>query len=343
MRVKDDKTENRSSFGENVEHVFDVKRRRRSQQAFDRNKEFLFRLGIAIGTLLLIILFSLTPQSRVSAVSITGTRYLSDAYVCSLAGVSADDLYYLQIPLLLQYRIKSDPLVESVNVSWKMDGIIAIEIQEKKPVGYRYEDEPVLLLADGQQVPLTGEYLDVIADVPYVTGFTEAEQTRLLCKGLSQLREQVIASISEIHQFALEYDDEAMKILMRTGGYYIGSYTNLDRLTYYDEMYAAQKDHSQCIFGFDSGSSATSQVCPWNKPTANVEYWTDEEGNIRKTPYGDSAVKHYYVDAQGNQALNASGKPIPIPIDETATEVIDPDFQEHYEAGYYASGVLVMP
>ena len=111
MRVKDDKTENRSSFGENVEHVFDVKRRRRSQQAFDRNKVFLFRLGIAIGTLLLIILFSLTPQSRVSAVSITGTRYLSDAYVCSLAGVSADDLYYLQIPLLLQYRIKSDPLV----------------------------------------------------------------------------------------------------------------------------------------------------------------------------------------------------------------------------------------
>ena len=108
-------------------------------------------------------------------------------------------------------------------------------------------------------------------------------------------------------------------------------------------MYAAQKDHSQCIFGFDSGSSATSQVCPWNKPTANVEYWTDEEGNIRKTPYGDSAVKHYYVDAQGNRALDASGKPIPIPIDETATEVIDPDFQEHYEAGYYASGVLVMP
>ena len=49
---------------------------------------------------------------------------------------------------------------------------------------------------------------------------------------------------------------------------------------------------------------------------------------------GASAIQVIVTDA---------GNPIPIPIDETATEVIDPDFQAHYEAGYYGSGVLVMP
>ena len=344
MQVKENRnTTDHTSFGDNVEQVFDAKRKRNSQAAFDRNKPSLVRWGISAGILVLVFLFCLMEESRVSAVTVSGNRYLSSDTICSIAGVSSDDLYYAKIPFLLEYRLKSEPLIESVDVSWKNNGIISITVNEKRPVGYRYDQQAVLLLSDGSVIPLSGEYLDVIADVPYITGFTEAEQTRLLCKALSQLNRQVISSIAEIHQFALEYDDEAMKILMRTGGYYIGSYTNLDKLAYYDEIYAAQKDHSQCIYGFDSGSSAASQVCPWNKPTANVEYWTDEEGNIRKTPYGDSAVKHYYVDQDGNTATDDAGNPIPIPIDETATEVIDPDFQAHYEAGYYGSGVLVMP
>lgn len=342
MQVKNNRKTD-AVFGENVEQVFDRKRKKNSQDVFNRHKPALVRYGILLGAVVIVFLFTLTQKSRVSAVSVSGNRYLSDAYVSSIAGIETDDLYYTKIPFLLVYRLESEPLIERAKVSWDEEGVITIDITEKRPVGYRYEDEAVLLLSDGSVIPLSGEYLSVIADVPYVTGFTESEQTRLLCKGLSSLSSQVVASIAEIHQFALEYDDEAMKILMRTGGYYIGSYNNLDKLAYYDEIYAAQKDHSQCIYGFDSGSSAASQVCPWNKSATNVEYWTDAEGNVRKTPYGDSAIKHYYVDANGNTATDGAGNPIPIPIDETATEVIDPDFQAHYEAGYYATGVLVMP
>lgn len=344
MQVNNKKKQDRdTAFVEHVEQVFDEKRRNRSQAAFNRNKPALAKYGMLVGVIVLIFLFTLSKESRVSAVSVSGNRYLSSSYISTLADVSCDDLYYTKIPFLLEYQLKKEPLLESVDVSWSDHGIISIEVTEKRPVGYRYDDEAVLLLADGSVIALSGEYLDVIADVPYITGFTDSEQTRLLCKALKELSAQVVASIAEIHQFALEYDDEAMKILMRTGGYYIGSYNNLDKLAYYDEIYASQKDHSQCIYGFDSGSSAASQVCPWNKVSTSVEYWKDEDGNVRKTQYGDSAVKHYYVDKDGNTAVDAAGNPIPIPIDETATEIIDPDFQTHYEAGYYATGVLVMP
>ncbi|MGM9941035.1 MAG: cell division protein FtsQ/DivIB [Bulleidia sp.] len=330
-------------YPQTVEQVFENKRKMNSLASFEKAKPVILKWAVLCSILCSIALYCLTPESRVQSIRIEGNRYLSENHVRDIMDLSVEDIYYAEIPFVLEWKLKQEPLVESADVSWQNHGIIDVKITEKQPVGYRYEDEARLLLSDGSEIPLDGEYLSVIADVPYVTGFTDAEQTRLLCKALSQLDREVIASIAEIHQYALEYDDEAMKILMRTGGYYIGTYTNLDKLKYYDEIYSAQPDHSYCIWGFDSGSTAFSQKCPWDESGRTVEYWTDASGQVLKNEYGDPVEKHYYVDSKGNTAVDGAGNPIPIPIDERHNEVPDSDFIAHYEAGYYTTGTLVMP
>ena len=65
--------------------------------------------------------------------------------------------------------------------------MIDITVTEAKVLGYRYGDEPVLLMADGQQVPLKSEYLDIISRVPLITGFEDEELTRLLVKAVADV------------------------------------------------------------------------------------------------------------------------------------------------------------
>lgn len=330
-------------YTETVERVFAERRNVNARMAFEKRVPFLFRSGCLVGIVCLLVMYFSTPSGRVQGISVSGNYYLDSDYVCTVAGIRKKDVLYLDLPFVLSWRLQKDPMISSARVTWEDNGVIAIQVEENRPVGYRYEDSAMLLFADGSKTEIGSDYIDMISEVPYITGFTDKEQTRLLCKALGKLDRNVLSSISEIHQYSLGYEDEAMKILMKTGGYYIGTYQNVDKLKYYSDIYAAQADHSYCITGFDSGNTAFSTVCPWNETKDNVEYWTDDSGNILKNSYGDKVVKHYYVDSNGNKALDGAGNPIPIPIDSSHNEVIDKDFISHYEAGYYSTGTLVVP
>ena len=41
--------------------------------------------------------------------------------------------------------------------------------------------------------------------------------------------------------------------------------------------------------------------------------------------------------------FDENGNPIVIPIDEYAQDIVDKNFEENYEKGYYATGVLIIP
>lgn len=68
-----------------------------------------------------------------------------------------------------------------------------------------------------------------------------------------------------------------------------------------------------------------------------------EDGTYITNRWGDRVVKHYYQDSDGNYYLDKSGNWILIPIDATGTDDPDPDFLDHYLAGYYDTGTLVLP
>lgn len=311
---------------------------------FSSSRNTILKTGILFGFLFLVIFYICSSSSRVNAVHISGNHYLDDSYIKQISSCDTGDVYYLSIPLIKEWRLKNDPMIQDATVSLSNDGVINIEVTEKKAIGYRYDDDtPVILLSDNTTAQLKSEYLDIIASVPLISGFNEAEQTRLLTKAFAEVDQSIIESISEITQFSLSYDDEAMKIHMRNGGYFIGNYQNVDKLNQYYAIYSAMKDKSQCISADENSAVAYSYTCPWNETETATEYWTDEDGNVITNEYGDKVVKHYYKDEDGNPVLDSSGNQIAIPIDENGNEAEDADFTSHYEAGYYATGELVLP
>jgi len=326
-----------------VDKIFAKTRLQKRQEIFDASQPFFMRLAILIGAVFLLALYWFMPMSRVKSVVITGNSFLSTEYVSSVSRITTDNRFYAVIPAALERRLERDPMIESAKVTLEEGNVISIAVTEKKPIGYRYDEEPVILLSDNTTAELKSEYLDLISEIPLITGFEEEEQTRLLCKAFEDVDESAIRDMSEVSQYALSYDDEAIRILMRTGGYFISDYFSLATINQYSQFYGAQTDHSYCIYAVDQdqAASAYSAACPWSE-TAD-DFWTDAEGNPVVNSQGITAYRHYYKDPQGNPALDANGNQIVIPIDENGDEVEDPDFQANYAAGYYASGTLQIP
>jgi cell division protein FtsQ len=313
--------------------------------AFDRRKNTVLKWSLAIALFGVVAVYFALPVSKVRAVSVEGNVLLSSSYIKETASIDQDQRFFLTIPFYTEYKLKKDPLIEDASVTLGRDHVVHISVTEKKAVGYRYEDKPEILFADGTKTELKSEYLDLIADVPLINGFTSDEDTRLLTKAFQDVEPSVIAEISEIDQYDLSYDDESMRVLMRNGGYFIANFHDFYLINQYNAIYSKLKNRNLCIFAFASeeNNTAYAKVCPWDETDANTEYWQNEDGSYVKNANGDMVAKHYYSLEDGSQAKDANGNPIPIPIDENGTEVPDADFQTNYNNGYYANGVLSLP
>lgn len=334
--------ENHAYSDPHVQQVFDHFRRKEGLRSFSSSRASLLKWGMIAAALFIVIVYLVLPVSRIHSVEVSGTEYLNSSYIEEVSGVKENNVFFLTFKPYVQYKLKKDPMIADADVDLQDGNTVTITIKEKKAVGYRYDKKPVVLLSDNTTAPLKSAYLDIIASVPLVTGFTSKEQTRLYTKAFQKVDQSVIEDIAEVTQFSLGYDNEAMKILMRNGGYFIGDYQNLDKLNMYNAVYAQMSDKSKCISASDNTNYAFTEVCPWNE-SGSKEYWTDANGKVVKNQYGDKVVKRYYTDKDGKEAVDAKGNKIAIPIDENGVEQPDQDFLAHYEAGYYATGKLVIP
>lgn len=328
---------------ENYLDILNAQRRQKDDEKFSRERKYIRRQAVFFSVIFLLVLYVCLPVSRISAIQINGTHHLSEDYVLSLSGLSTKHLFYTALPHSIEKKIEADPMVEDCTAERTDNNGIVITVEEKKAVGYIYDDDASkgkVLFSDGTEADLKSEYLNIIASIPYISGF-DSDQLKELAEAMDDVKDEVIAEISEIDRYALSYDANSVRIHMRNGGYYLSSMDAVNKINYYNEIYVRMSDHSYCIFGSSTADAAYSSVCPWNGEAE--EYWTDSEGNYILNSSGEKAVKHYYTDASGNPAVDASGNKIPIPINESGDEVVDADFLQHYADGYYETGTLVMP
>ncbi len=351
MEIKDENLKPEEQIPVGVEKIFEKRRMERINKSFGSARSKLMHGGILLAVFTLLVLYFCLPVSKISTVNIQGNYYLSDSYIRGVADTKPGNVFYLTIPYVVSWRLEKDPLIEKADVSWSDEQTIVINVTEKKIAGYRYTEEASLLLTDNTTAELKSEYLDIIARVPLITGFESEEQTRMLMRAMNEVDPKMIEDMSEIKQYDLGYDSQAVCILMRSGGYFFSDFKGVKLINSYYSIYANLKNKNQCIYAESIGSgedealdTAYAKACPWDETTAEIEYWKDEDGNYITNSFGDQVAKHYYtIGEDKQQALDGSGNPIPIPLNREGMEVVDENFEEHYNAGYYNTGKLVLP
>ena len=327
----------------NIQQLFDERHYRNISKNFGKSRNKIERRAILIAALILIGVFFLLPGNRVRSINVHGNTYVNEDYIMDAAGISTKSKYLLVLPDLVEYRLKQNPFILDAQVDMQKQNNISITVTENTPVGYRYEDEPYVLFTNNEKLQLKSEYLDIISKIPMITGFEKEEQTRLLCKAFSDIDKDILEDISEIKQYDLGYDNQAIEVLMRNGGYFFGNYYNMSILNQYYAIYTRLEDTSKCIFADDNMKTAYGKACPWDETPIEREYWIDDDGEIITNIYGDYVVKHYYTLENGEYATDGEGNPIPIPINPQGFEEEDAEFLNHYYAGYYYSGHLELP
>lgn len=326
---------------DHVERILDNRRRRMDEKLFRSHQSRIAIKAVLCALVCVVVVYFALPISHIRAIRITGNHFLDESYIRSAAAISENDRFYLTIPGVVENRLSANPLIADASVTMNDDQSISISITENELIGYRYVDKPEVVLKDGSVIALESEYLDLVAMIPLITGFEDEEKLQKLINAFQNVDQEVIEDIAEIREYPLSYDPEAVLVLMRTGGYFIGGYYTMTNINSYNEVYALQSDKSKCLFSLEEEGKISSQTCPWD--IVEEEYWTDASGNYVLNENGEKVVKHYYSDAEGNDALDGAGNRIAILIDEKGNEVRDADFLAHYEAGYYATGSLVIP
>lgn len=304
-----------------VEKLVSQQKKKKENISFLKYKNKIFIFAILVGFAIVFLLYYYNDNSKVKAISVKNNYYLSDNYIRGLSKINLDTRYYLVLDNLIEKNIKKDPMIDSVEVHHKSNNIILIDVKEKIPYGYRLDDVTKLLMLDGSAIDLTSEYMNVISKIPYIVGFKSEQQEHLLSKAFKEVDVDVIESISQVEQYALSYDENALLLTMNDSNYFICSYYGLNLVNLYNEVSSKLNKTGVCLFGDENASVIYESVCPWDQVKQTVEYWYDELGNPIYNEYGDHAVKHYYKDENGEFILDEKGNKIVIPLDENGREI----------------------
>ena len=304
-----------------ADEVFKRHKKRLNDESFKRFKRLNFNLSIFFGFFIIIGFYFLTDISNIKAIVVEGNNYLSSEYIKKISELTLDSKFYLTPWFLVENTIKKDGLISNVKVSFEKNNVILINVTEKRPVGYRYLENAEILLEDGKIVNLTSDYMPIVSRIPLITGFIGEDAEHLITKSLSKVDKDVIEGIAEISQYQLNYDENALQVIMRDGNYFFASYYSLEFINNYNFIASELDKNGICLFADESLKVAYRKACPWDEVKVNLEYWKNESGEYIINKYGDKVVIHYYTDDKGNPILDEAGNKIPIPINALGEEI----------------------
>ena len=245
-------------YDEHEERLKKTKARRRRTI----RRRHRLHLIIALGIVLLILLYFASDLSKVRSLRVEGNRFYSDEQICEMAGVGYDTRYLLRPAFLMENALKGGSLIEDVQVEKSWNGDIRIKVEEKHVIGYLVqEDAYVLLCSSGEQITLQEDEIGSIVNYPLLNGFTD-EQLDSIAQAFDEVSEEVgaelIERISEILPYETSFNQNMMKIVMRDGNTLYGSYDSVGLLQIYQAALEQLEGKNVCFY-MDGENQAMSK------------------------------------------------------------------------------------
>lgn len=230
-----------------------------------KNKKNKLKITI-LSTLFCLIIISiaylLSSKSNLSNIVVEGNIYLNSDDIIECSQLKKDDKYVFVNANSVKSKILKHELIADCEVIKCDDLSIKISIKEKKPIGYSFDDDNVLILEDNSTIVLNKDNLYLIGKVPLIEGVPKDELI-LLVKKMSEIDYKIINEISEIHYYP-KLKFQRYEFIMRDGNYVFTSVYGLNVLNNYYEMATNfEGDEKKCLYVEDISGNAFLSSCPW--------------------------------------------------------------------------------
>lgn len=235
---------------ENIANENKQKKKRRRKR---RRRLFVFLL-IAIA-----LVYAISDYSNVRIVEISGNSYYSKQQIMNIAGISYDMKSILAPSFLIDKRLEDDTLIRSASINKSWDGIVNIEIEEEKLIGYYSKDgKNYLIVDDDKDVLIKDE--SKLANVPYLVDLNK-EQIASYKQAIEKVNKESIWLISEISHYETSYDENMLKLTMQDGHVVFTSFKGLALLDSYTEMLKELRTDLKCIMFAEETNTMYSEKC----------------------------------------------------------------------------------
>ena len=199
-------------------------------------------------------------------IRITGNHYLSEDYLRKLIGISEGDRYFFRLLSAVEDRAEQSELVRKVTVSRREGLSYLIEVEENTIVGYQISGASTdvtstLILADGQIIPFSAEYMKNIALTPLFINISE-DNCRAIAGQLGKLETDILSRISEVSVTSFTYDENMVKLTMEDGYRVYSSINGLGYMKdYFDIVINKSSESGSCILIMEEYASAAVLEC----------------------------------------------------------------------------------
>ena len=231
----------------------------------EKNKRRYLILSVFLSLLIIASIYFLSKQSNIYRIVVEGNNYLSEKDILDLSGITTDNKFLFTIPMSIEKKVETNPIIKDCDVRLLDGRLVKIVVEEKKLIGYTYENnQSVLVCDDDERIELDKKNLYIINKVPLIEGFT-SEELILLEKELDSCDYSIINEISEIHYYP-ELKYQYVQVIMRDGNYIFTSPYGLKLLNkYYDMESSYARSDFNCYYFEDISGNAYTSACPWQK------------------------------------------------------------------------------
>ncbi len=225
-------------------------------------------------------------DARIKVMACTGNYYYTDAQIYDMAKVNSASRSLLTPGFLVERRLESDPLIQSVTVKKNGDQI-SLDVEEKTVIGYFVkEGKNYLLTNEGEQIELNEKYLKSIIHFPLMSDFTD-QQLENIWKEFKKypelLTRDVVEKIAEMVPYQSSYDANMIKMTMQDGNVVFTSVSDLMMMSRYNDMLSQLRGQSVCLVLDAQNSTINKLDCAYlNMSLEEREQMRKEEAAKKK-------------------------------------------------------------
>lgn len=243
---KDTNQENRTSSSNNRQiktkekgntlenHLPKLKEQRRKKM-YRRLIPLLLLFSCAI----LIVVYFISPLSKVGTISVTGNHDVTDQKVINASQMKSGSSLWGTLwndEDFTSSVLDEIPQVKSAELDHKGWNDIVIEVAEHKIVAYSHDDNTYFPILENGKIVNESRSVS-LGNYPLFKSFPEGKSLNLLIEQYQLLNPSVQNSISEIEYMPSEIDDYLITIYMNDGNHVIATLPSFaEKMNYYPDM-----------------------------------------------------------------------------------------------------------